>query len=147
MSDVLTRKIIEQEEGWRDTPYYDHLGYPTVGYGFNLHMPKNAPLPGFVLPKAAGDAWLQSFIDAIRSQLSEELSWMNEDRQSIIISMAYQMGIKGVLGFGNMWSAIRKGDWDKAADEALDSRWARQTPARAHRHATVMQAGSAKGVY
>lgn len=72
---------------------------------------------------------------------------MNEDRQSIIISMAYQMGIKGVLGFGNMWSAIRKGDWDKAADEALDSRWARQTPARAHRHATVMQAGSAKGVY
>lgn len=147
MSDMLTRRIIEQEEGWRDTPYYDHLGYPTVGYGFNLHMPKNAPLPGFVLPKAAGDAWLQSFIDAIRSQLEEELSWMNEDRQSIIISMAYQMGIKGVLGFGNMWSAIRRQDWDSASDEMLDSRWARQTPARAHRHATVMQTGSAKGVY
>lgn len=147
MSDMLTRRIIEQEEGWRDTPYYDHLGYPTVGYGFNLHMPKNAPLPGFVLPKAAGAAWLQSFIDAIRSQLEEELSWMNEDRQSIIISMAYQMGIKGVLGFGNMWSAIRRQDWDSASDEMLDSRWARQTPARAHRHATVMQTGSAKGVY
>ena len=147
MSDMLTRRIIEQEEGWRDTPYYDHLGYPTVGYGFNLHMPKNAPLPGFVLPKAAGVAWLQSFIDAIRSQLAEELSWMNEDRQSIIISMAYQMGIKGVLGFRNMWSAIRRQDWDSASDEMLDSRWARQTPARAHRHATVMQTGSAKGVY
>lgn len=147
MSDVLTRKIIEQEEGWRDTPYYDHLGFPTVGYGFNLHMPKNAPLPGFVLPKAAGDAWLQSFIDAIRSQLEEELSWMNEDRQSIIISMAYQMGIKGVLGFRNMWSAIRRQGWDSVSDEMLDSRWARQTPARAHRHATVMQTGSAKGVY
>lgn len=147
MSDMLTRRIIEQEEGWRDTPYYDHLGYPTVGYGFNLHMPKNAPLPGFVLPKAVGGAWLQSFIDAIRSQLEEELSWMNEDRQSIIISMAYQMGIKGVLGFGNMWSAIRRQDWDSASDEMLDSRWARQTPARAHRHATVMQTGSAKGVY
>lgn len=147
MSDILTRRIIEQEEGWSDAAYYDHLGFVTIGYGFNLHMPKNAPLPKFTLPKPAGDAWLQCHIDAIRSELSEELSWLDEARQAIIISMAYQMGVKGVLGFGNMWSAIRKGDWDSASDEMLDSRWARQTPARAHRHATVMQTGSAQGVY
>lgn len=146
MSDVLTRQIIELEEGWRSEPYYCSEGFPTIGYGFKL-SDRNAPLPKFVLPKAAGGAWLQSFIDAIRSQLSEELSWMNEARQSIIISMAYQMGVKGVLSFGNMWSAIRKGDWDKAADEMLGSRWARQTPARAYRHATVMQTGSSYGVY
>lgn len=147
MSDFLVRVILEQEEGWSDRPYYDHLGFPTIGYGFNLHMPKYADLPGFVLPRKAGDAWLQAIVDHIRSELAEELSWMNEARQAVIISMAYQMGIKGVLGFGNMWAAIRKGDWNRAAEEMLDSRWAKQTPARAHRHATVMAHGLCEGVY
>lgn len=147
MSDLLTRSIIEHEEGWRPEPYYDHLGYPTVGYGFNLRMPKNAPLPGFVMPKAAGEAWMQAIIDHIRSELSEELSWLSETRQAIIISMAYQMGIKGVLSFNDMWAAIRKGDWNKASREMLCSKWAKQTPARAHRHAEVMAKGQAEGVY
>lgn len=147
MSDVLTRSIIEREEGWRPEPYYDHLGFVSVGYGFNLHMPKHAPLPSFVMPKIAGDAWLQALIDHIRLELHEELTWMNESRQAIIISMAYQMGVKGVLSFGDMWAAIRAGDWNKAADEMLDSLWAKQTPARAHRHAEVMAHGQAEGIY
>lgn len=146
MSDFLTRAIIEQEEGWRPEPYYDHLGYPTVGYGFRLGK-KNAPLPEFILPKKAGEAWMQAVIDHIRSELAEELSWLNEARQAIIISMAYQMGVKGVLMFQDMWAAIRKGDWNQAAEDMLDSRWAKQTPARAHRHATVMAHGLCEGVY
>lgn len=146
MSDILTRSIIEYEEGWRPEPYRCSEGYPTVGYGFKLGN-KSDPLPKFVMPKAAGDAWMQAIIDHIRSELSGELSWMNEARQSIVISMAYQMGIKGVLSFTNMWVAIRKGDWEKASREMLCSKWAKQTPARAHRHAEVMAKGQAEGVY
>lgn len=146
MRDLLTRSIIEREEGWRAEPYYCSLNYPTIGYGFKL-ADKGDPLPKFVLPKPAGDAWLQCLIDAIRSQLSTELSWMNEARQAIIISMAYQMGIKGVLSFGDMWAAIRKEDWPAAKAAMLDSRWRRQTPERANRHANVMLAGQAEGIY
>jgi lysozyme len=36
------------------------------------------------------------------------------------------------MNFTKMWAALREGDFDKAADEAIDSKWAEQTPGRAY---------------
>jgi hypothetical protein len=42
------------------------------------------------------------------------------------------MGVSGVMKFSRMWAAIRGEAWDRAADEMLDSKWAKdQTPRRA----------------
>ncbi len=41
-----------------------------------------------------------------------------------------------------MWTALENGQYDLAATEMLDSRWARQTPARAERHAEVMRSST-----
>jgi lysozyme len=59
--------------------------------------------------------------------------------QVILLEMAYQMGCRGVGKFDNMWNALEVGDYRVAADEMLDSRWARQTPARANRLADRMR--------
>lgn len=34
--------IIAKEEGYREAPYYDHLGFPTVGYGRLLGLRHSA---------------------------------------------------------------------------------------------------------
>ena len=45
--------------------------------------------------------------------------------------MGFQLGIGGLLGFRKMWAALERSDYAQAAEEALDSRWAEQTPNRA----------------
>jgi lysozyme len=55
--------------------------------------------------------------------------------------MAYQMGVEGVQGFSKMIAALQVGDYPRAADEALDSLWAKQTPARARDVAQRLESG------
>ena len=56
--------------------------------------------------------------------------------------MCYQMGLAGVLRFRKMIQALNRNDYGKAADEALDSLWAEQTPNRAKRVAEwIRQSG------
>lgn len=144
---TLTRVILETEEAWRSRPYYCDQGYPTIGWGFRIGK-KGAALPEFFLPRVVGDAWLDYLIEDIRQALGVRLSGLTTARQAVIVSMAYQLGINGCLNFRRMWIALGKRDYTTAAEEMLDSVWAReQTPARAHRHATIMQIGSHHGVY
>jgi len=140
-------QILEFEEGWRESPYYCSEGYPTVGYGFKIGD-KSAPLPVFTLPQAAGTAWLQELVGSLAWDLRDRMGSIKlNDRRAVIISMCYQLGINGCFAFRKMWEAIDREDWSEAANQMLDSKWARQTPARAHRHATVMETGSIVGVY
>ena len=50
-----------------------------------------------------------------------------------IIEMVFQLGETGVSKFRNMWKALESNppQYDVAATEMLDSRWAKQTPGRA----------------
>lgn len=138
---TIARNIIANEEGWRDLPYYCSEGYPTIGYGFRL-AGKNDPLPNFVLPRAAGEAWLDAKILSIEHAMAPKLAKLNDARAAVIVSMCYQIGIHGVLGFKRMWAAIDGNDWHRAAIEMLDSKWAKQTPERAKRHAKMMEDGA-----
>jgi lysozyme len=144
----LIRDILEREEGWRENPYLCSEGYPTVGYGFKLG-PSGASLSNyqFTLPRPAGDAWLDELIFDLRIALHSKLSGLNEARQAVVLSMCYQMGIDGCLAFKKMWAAIDARDFDTAATEMMDSRWAKQTPARARRHRDVMSSGTTAGIY
>ena len=141
-------KLIELEEGWKPTPYYCSEGYPTIGYGFKL-AGKNAPLPKFKLPKPAGDVWLNEILDNLHMNVMFEFWYidMNSARRAVIISMMYQMGHTGVMKFKKMISALENRDYGKAGDEMLDSRWAKQTPERANRHAIQLNSGEWSSFY
>ena len=52
-------------------------------------------------------------------------------RQAALLSMAFNLGAPRLGKFPNMRAAIAADDWRLAAAEALDSKWARQLPARA----------------
>ncbi|MGN7790358.1 glycoside hydrolase family protein [Enterobacter sp. 22452] len=152
--DSMIIPLLRQEEGVRNRPYIDSLGYPTAGVGFKLG-PQGVPLSHytFSLDDRTIDAWLNACITAVQagmkrsSSIAAAMSHCNPARQDVLTSMAYQTGVSGLEKFRNMLTAIIADDWNTAANEMLDSIWAKQTAERACRHATVMRTGVWKGVY
>ena len=120
-----TEANIHQEEGYREKPYRCTAGKLTIGIGYNLDA--GMPLDEAVL-------LIRHRIEKIRRELLERFEWfpnLNETRQAALVSMAYQMGIAGLLGFKRTLVSVGAGDYEKASREMLDSKWARQTPKRA----------------
>jgi len=126
---------LRDEEGYRKTPYRDSLGKLTIGIGYNL----DAGMPGDeALVLARYRCWKLS------AALAREWPWyagLNAPRQAALIAMAYQMGLDGLRGFKEMLAALATGAHETAAREALDSKWAAQTPARAQRTAEIIRTG------
>lgn len=133
----LVAEDLKRDEGWVPHAYQDHLGFWTIGYGFLIDERR-----GGQLPKHIALAWLQWEIERRWEQLTREAPWLEdqpEDVQRALANMAYQLGVSGVLRFRKMLGALRAGDREKAAQEALDSLWAAQTPARAERVAELIR--------
>lgn len=147
-------ELLEFEEGYREKPYIDTLGYPTVGIGKRIG-PKDAPIEmyEFKVSKLMAAMWLESEVVHVQKLIGKipALSKLDrhsqKDRYIIIVSMAYQLGIAGLLKFKKMLLAIDKEDWVTAAAEAKDSLWYKQTPKRAERHCRVLAGESIKSVY
>lgn len=62
-------------------------------------------------------------------------------RQRVLVDMGFNLGIPILLKFQNMWAAIEDEDWIEAAEQMLDSRWAKQVGRRAVRLADAMRTG------
>ena len=123
---------IKEHEGFRGQQYTDHLGFPTIGYGTKLPLTEQEA------------AWLlQHRLDRMESELEarrEDFHRLPVAVREGLLEAAYQLGVPGLLRFSKMWAAIRQQDWERAADEALASRWNEQTPKRAQALASVLRA-------
>ena len=74
-----------------------------------------------------------------RSRIGDVYKNLKPNAQRAVLNMAYNMGVPSLLGFKRMWAALREGDYEGAAAEALDSDYARELPARAGRVAGMMR--------
>ena len=155
--DVLTLaiSIIKKEEGFRENVYKCSEGYPTVGYGLRVGY-KDQPLSDFrdfpPMPENVARLWLQEFVYGCLMSLRstpvlEGGLGLNPVREAVMTSMAYQLGIRGVLNFKNMITALRAGDYKEASEEMLYSRWAKQTPSRVLRHSLMIETGEMLDYY
>ena len=143
-------KLLFKEEGCRNKPYYCKLNYPTVGVGKRIG-PKNAPLSlyQFAVPDQVAALWLNVDIAELSEELKQDTvissAWYacNEQRQAILLSMAFQMGVDGLRKFKATLALIAAKQFAQASKEMLNSAWASpaQTPERARRHAAQMQSG------
>jgi hypothetical protein len=66
---------------------------------------------------------------------------MSLSRWEALMDMRYNLGPSGFRGFKRMIQAIKGEDWDTAADECMDSAYARQVPNRARENATALKLG------
>jgi lysozyme len=138
----MMQKLIEQikrHEGYRDHVYLDTLGNPTCGWGHHLYNKSriNEVIAEEFLKMDIAD----TLADFRRSIAPEYRKVLNENRARVITNMIFNMGIQKVLGFRKMWEAIKIRDFDTAAKEMLDSRWADQVGNRAVELAKIMREG------
>ena len=152
---------IAEEEGFRPKVYLDTSDPPkrTIGYGTNLDAPGareavtacgldfDALREGRkTISRADAKKLLLADIDEAEEGAQRVMGdcWARLDQESkdILTHMAYQLGATGLSRFRRMKAALCEipPDYCEAADEMLDSRWARQTPGRARRLADRMRA-------
>ena len=136
------RAMLERDEGRVKTAYPDPLtgAEPwTIGIG-HCGAVKKGDVWSDTQIDAAFDADLEKATDGCR----RELPWfdsLSEPRRAVLISMAFQMGVKGLMEFTHTLEMVGKGLYANAARGMLESRWAKQTPKRAQRLAAQMQTG------
>ena len=136
---VDLKQQLLREEGSESCAYQDTRGFWTIGVGRLIDARK-----GDGLSQDEIEYLLDNDIKKITEQVHKFLPWvskLNEPRQAVLIGMAFQMGLRGLLGFKRTLGSIEDGQYFEAAVEMLDSTWAKQTPERAHRLATQMKTG------
>lgn len=134
----LTEEL-RRDEGVVPFAYQDHLGYWTIGVGRLIDKRK-----GGGLSDAEIDFLLSNDIDRFEKQIIDALPWyskLDDVRQRVLVNMAFNLGIAGLLGFKNTLAMIERGDYAGAAKGMLNSKWAGQVGERAKRLATMMETG------
>ena len=135
--EYLLRPHLQREEGFRKHAYPDHLGYLTIGYGRMIDERR-----GGGISEREAETLLDNDIWVTLSALEARIPWylqLSDVRKAVLASMAYQMGIHGLLMFNNTLRMVFEGDYEGAAMGMRDSLWFRQTPARAERMAKAME--------
>ncbi len=131
-------RSIKQHEGFRPHAYIDPLGYLTIGYGRMI----DEKLGGGISESEA-TYLLRNDIQRIVHELRAQplIEGLGAVRFEVLVEMAFNLGMNGLLKFKKMRRALRDGDYAKAAEEMLDSRWARQVGNRAKELAWRMEHG------
>ena len=131
--------LIEQlrlHEGVEHKPYVDTAGKTTIGVGRNLD--------DVGLTDAEIDYLLQNDIDTVEEELDAWWSgWreLEEARQRAVADMMFNMGRPTLSKFVNFQAELQNGNYEQAAVEMLDSRWAEQVGQRAETLANMMVTG------
>lgn len=118
----------------RHIVYQDSLGYDTIGYGRLLSRGLSDDEAHQLLVHDANEALYHA----------KQFSWfedLNHARQGVIINMIFNLGLHGFKGFRKMIRALEHGLFNVAAEEMMDSKWAKQVGKRAIELSDQMKKG------
>ena len=132
----IADKLVRHHEGVRTHPYQDTVGKITIGVGRNLT-----------------DRGLS--VDEINQMFQNDMTiaadildiwcplWrgFTANRQAALLSMAFNLGGPRLSDFVKLNQALVAGDFEEAATQALDSRWAKQVGRRADEIARLLRSG------
>lgn len=125
---------LKVDEGFRANVYTDTTGHRTIGYGFNIDA-------------GITQAAAQALLDAQTAALAQALSgywWatgLDDARMSVVVEMAFNDGLNGLLHFPKMLAAIGAKNWQGAHDECLNSDAAHLLPTRYDALANILLTG------
>lgn len=138
MNTEKTKELIRGHESIRLKVYKDTVGVTTIGYGRNLEDRGITVLEAEAMLDSDFD---QAVIDA--AQVLGLHGWveMNDARRAVLVDMAFNLGRTRLSAFERALQWMRAGDFAQAAEEMLDSKWARQVGSRATGLAEMMRTG------
>lgn len=127
---------LRRDEGVAHKPYKDTEGILTIGVGRNLEDRG--------LSDDEIDYLLMNDFKWVVIDLDRNAPWwrdMSPNRQRALSNMCFNLGWPRLSQFRKMLAALQAEDWDEAANQALDSRWANQVGDRADRVAELIRNG------
>lgn len=127
---------VRRNEGLSYLPYRCQAGALTIGYGHNLEA------RGIDITVA--ELLLKQDLEIAEKEVKNAFIWwpkLDDARIGVLVEMCFNMGISRLVGFKKMLSAVEAGDYQTAAQEMLDSKWARQVKGRAVELAKIMEKG------
>lgn len=131
------------EEGNVKSVYLCSENHPTFGIGHLItdkDPEKNQPVGTEVSDTRIQEAFEEDMAVVIKDCeiLYSDFYELPEEAQHIIANMCFQLGRPRLSKFKMMKAAVDARDFKEAANQMLDSRWAKQTPNRANRLADRM---------
>lgn len=147
MDRIRLKALLTQHEARRTAPYDDKTGKTlqpgmtlqgqlTIGVGHNLTA------KGLTAKQI--DMILDDDIDEVIRDIERHFDWfpsLSMNRQMVVISMVFNLGIAKFLDFKRTIAAIARGEYADAATFMLESKWARQVGQRARTLADMMRRG------
>lgn len=131
------KQQIKLHEGVEYRAYEDTQGILTIGVGRNLEDRG--------LSEDEVDYLLNNDIKICVKELKGSFDWyddLDDIRKRVLVDMMFNLGMPRLKGFVKMLEAIESGAWEAAAEEMLDSTWARQVGSRADRLSEMMETGT-----
>lgn len=132
------REDLETDEGVKYEIYLDHLGYPTFGIGHLIR--EDDPEHGWEVGTEISESRVaEAFEQDVQTVLSDcntlypDFDDLPEEAQLVIANMMFNLGYPRLSAFKGMKAGVDARDWNRAADEMIDSRWYKQVTNRAQR--------------
>lgn len=139
MNTAALRAQLMVDEALRLKPYTDTKGQITIGVGHNLSA------RGISLELAM--QWLDDDMAETIEDVEHAWPWvarLDNVRQHVLLNMAFNLGITKLGTFHRFLDALQAGNYQTAATEMMDSKWADDVGRRATRLATEMLTGEVK---
>ncbi len=136
----LMDRIKEQlvrHEGLRLKPYRCTAGKLTIGIGRNLDDCGISQSEAYIM--LIND--IMNCEKQLQAKIPDIYNGLDEVRKSVLLNMCFNLGINGLLGFKNTLAFVKAGDWERAANNMLVSKWAKQVGRRAIELSELMRKG------
>ena len=124
------KEQIAKHEGYEPRVYKCPNGYDTIGYGFAIK--------DLYMDKEIADLILDKKIRGILANIEANEDWDSwfwdkpQNVKEVLVNMIFQIGFTGVRKFRKTIQYIKDDNFLLAAEEMLDSKWARSdSPNRA----------------
>lgn len=115
---------LKVHEGFSAKPYQCSEGFLTIGYGLNLDAG---------ITREEAEMLLAHRVKKVHLELVTLPFWhkLSEARRDVLINMAYNLGIVGLMKFKVTLGLITEGNYTEASRQMLKSKWAKQVGGRA----------------
>lgn len=136
---TLIVEMLRKHEGVKKYAYKCTAGKVTIGVGRNID--ENG---GIGLSDDEIDYLLSNDIKRVVKELRGAFEWfdgLSTVRKDALVDMCFNLGLPRLQLFKKALAAMEAGDYELAAAEFLDSRWARQVGDRALTVAGMIRTG------
>ena len=131
MTEALLEQIkldLTKHEGCKTEVYLCSEGIPTAGIGHALYADEEMPVGTDVDMEQVLEWFQEDVNEAVADCCALFLNFASlpDQVQRVLVNMAFNLGRSRLGKFKNMITAVNEGNWKKAADEMVDSRWYNQ---------------------